>query len=286
MSMNDKSDTRPRPNAMKAACIHILLLCLLGSACSAIAEDRYALIIGNSNYQHVAALKNPVNDARDIEKALEDLNFETRLVENTELADVKRAVQAFLQDLEASEAVGLFFYAGHGMQVNGENYLLPVETRVDGDIESQGYNVSLLLNGMRKAGSSTKIIILDACRDNPFVATPIDADDSEGDSRALKNKTLKDSQTGLSKLDAPPDTLIAFSTAPGKTAADGSGRNSPYTRELVKVLKVQGLTIDKVFRRIRQEVFDKTDGQQIPWESSSLIQSFYFNPRKSLPMGF
>ena len=285
MPMNHKFDNRPS-RALKTTCFHILLLWLLGGLVSAIADERYALIIGNSNYQHVATLKNPVNDARDIEKALEDLNFETRLVENTELADVKQAVEAFLQDLEQSEAVGLFFYAGHGMQVNGENYLLPVETRVDGDIEAQGYNVSLLLNGMRRAGSSTKIIILDACRDNPFLAAQIETSDSDSDSRALKNKTLKDSQTGLSKLDAPPDTLIAFSTAPGKTAADGSGRNSPYTRELVKVLKIQGLTIDKVFRRIRQAVFDKTDGQQIPWESSSLIQSFYFNPRKSLPMGF
>ncbi len=283
--MNGKPDSS-LPPALKTTCFHILLLWLLGGLASAIADERYALIIGNSNYQHVPTLKNPVNDARDIEKVLEDLNFKTRLLEDTELTDVKRAVQAFLKDLEDSEGVGLFFYAGHGIQVNGENYLIPVETSIDRNIEAQSYNVSLLLDGMRKARSSTKIIILDACRDNPFLALQTETGDSGGDSRALKNKTLKDSATGLSKLDAPPDTLIAFSTAPGKTAADGSGRNSPYTRELVKVLKIQGLTIDKVFHRIRQEVFDKTDGQQIPWESSSLIQSFYFNPRKSLPMGF
>lgn len=252
----------------------------------ALAEARFALIIGNSVYQQAPELPNPVNDARDIENVLADLEFETRLLLDASLRDIQKSITLFLEDLDDSDGIGLFFFAGHGIQINGENYLLPVDTRTDIDLAEQGYNVSQLLNAMRRASTSTKIIILDACRNNPFIAQAVESGDDNGESRALVNKTLRNSATGLSKLNAPPDTMIAFSTSPGKTAADGNGRNSPYTGELVKALQRRGLTIEKVFRTVRQGVYDKTDGQQVPWESSSLIQSFYFNPRKSIPMGF
>jgi uncharacterized caspase-like protein len=231
-------------------------------------------------------LKNPVNDARDVERALSDLNFDTRLQEDTKLADITQAVESFVRDLERTGGVGLFYYAGHGMQINGENYLLPVETRVDMDFAAQDYNIARLLDGLRKVRASTKIIILDACRDNPFSSAQLSDPVVDDQTRALKRKDAPKIATGLSKLDAPADTLIAFSTSPGKTAADGTGRNSLYTAKLVRTLKRQGLSIDKVFRTIREEVVDVTGGHQVPWESSSLINDFYFNPRKSMPMGF
>ncbi|MFT5220192.1 MAG: putative caspase-like protein [Gammaproteobacteria bacterium] len=263
-----------------------LTLTGLFASFAATAEARFALIIGNSVYQQAAELANPVNDARDIETVLSELEFETRLLQDASLSDIEQGIKLFLNDLDTSDGVGLFFYAGHGIQINGDNYLLPVETRTDIDLAAQGYNVSQLLNAMRQSSTNTKIIILDACRNNPFIAQAAESGDSNGETRALVNKTLRNSATGLSKLDAPPDTLIAFSTSPGKTAADGNGRNSPYTGELLKTLQRRGLTIEKVFRTVRQGVYDKTDGKQIPWESSSLIKSFYFNPRKSIPMGF
>jgi len=274
---------------LQSVVIHFLvLLSIFSSSLVAADEDRHALIIGNSEYQNAIALNNPINDATDIADALDQLNFKTVLVENTSLQAIEVAVNDFIQTLKRTGGVGLFYYAGHGMQVNGENYLLPVETRSDKNIKSQGYNVSLLLDGFRNTPTSTNIIILDACRDNPFLSGSGNGGRSVSNaSRALVNKNPgRPTTTGLSKLSAPPDTLIAFSTAPGKTANDGNGRNSPYTKELIEAIKRQGLSIDKVFRTIRENVVDTTDGQQIPWESSSLINNFYFNPRKSLPMGF
>ncbi len=272
--------------ALKLVSLYCFALLIFFASPITQASDRFALIIGNNLYQHAPALKNPVNDARDVEQALRDLDFDTRILENTRLADITQAVESFVLDLERTGGVGLFYYAGHGMQINGENYLLPVETRVDLDFEAQGYNIARLLDGLRRVKASTKIIILDACRDNPFSSAQL-SDQAAGDqTRALKRKDAPKIATGLSKLDAPADTLIAFSTSPGKTATDGAGRNSPYTENLVKTLKRQGLSIDKVFRTIREDVVDVTDGRQVPWESSSLINDFYFNPRKSMPMGF
>lgn len=271
----------------------ILLFVLLNYslAANAASDDRYALVIGNSAYQHASVLKNPKNDSKDIAEALEDLYFETTLLLDATREQIEVEVNKFLKMLEEKKGVGLFYYAGHGVQLNGENYLVPIETQAgsDKEIQAQSFNISKLLSGMRKSKNATNIIILDACRDNPFKTGAITGSRSvgnAGDTRGLKRKDLPELDTGLSKLDAPPNTLIAFATAPGRVAQDGDGRNSPYTTKLIESMQRTGLTIGQVFRQVRSDVVDQTEGQQIPWESSSLINDFYFKPRSSIPMGF
>ena len=268
----------------------LLLLLLLGAEASAASDARYALVIGNSDYQYAAKLTNPKNDSADIAEALEDLHFDTRLLQNATKQQIETEVQKFIAFLELEEGVGLFYYAGHGVQLQGDNYLVPIETHAgsDEEIQGQSYNIANLLNSMRKIKTATNIIILDACRDNPFKTAGKEGSRSAAPTgtRGLKNSTLAKQNTGLSKLDAPPNTLIAFATAPGRVAQDGDGRNSPYTTKLVESMQRTGLTIGQVFRQVRADVVEQTNGEQIPWESSSLINDFYFKPRTSIPMGF
>lgn len=272
------------------------ILTLMGFLCffvcsSALAasDSRHALIIGNSGYQYASPLKNPKNDSTDIAEALDDLFFDTTLLQDATKSQIEQAVSEFLENLKEEGGVGLFYYAGHGVQLQGDNYLVPVETNLgsDREIMHQSYNIANLLSGMRQIKTATNIIILDACRDNPFkniIAKNGSRSVGGGEGRGLKKLVKID--TGLSKLDAPPNTLIAFATAPGRVALDGEGENSPYTTKLVESMQRTGLTIGQVFRQVRADVVDQTDGDQIPWESSSLIQEFYFKPRSSIPMGF
>ena len=256
----------------------------------AASDVRYALVIGNSAYQHASQLNNPKNDSADIAEALQDLYFETKLLQNATNQQIEAAVSQFLSLLEQDGNVGLFYYAGHGVQLQGDNYLIPVETRVGSEqqIKHQSFNIARLLGGMRKAKAATNIIILDACRDNPFkdIAKYGSRSASSKDNKSLVRVSTPKLDTGLSKLDAPPNTLIAFATAPGRVAMDGDGNNSPYTSRLVQSMQRTGLTIGQVFRQVRADVIEQTNGEQIPWESSSLIQDFYFKPRASMPMGF
>ena len=265
------------------------LFLLACSSAIADSDSRHALIIGNSDYQYASPLKNPKNDSADIAEALEDLYFDTTLLQNANKAQIEEAITEFLEDLQDTGGVGLFYYAGHGIQLQGNNYLVPVETNTGTDIEikHQSYNIANLLAGMRQIQTATNIIILDACRDNPFenvIAKNGSRSVASDKGRGLKK--VPDIDTGLSKLDAPPNTLIAFATAPGRVALDGDGSNSPYTTKLVDSMQRTGLTIGQVFRQVRADVIEQTNGEQIPWESSSLIQDFYFKPRSSIPMGF
>jgi len=251
-------------------------------------DERYALIIGNSQYQYATKLSNPTNDSGDIKEVLEDLFFDTTLLQNASNSQIKKAVIQFLEKLKSNpDSVGLFYYAGHGVQIKGENYLIAVDSNPNGntDLSQQSFNISQLLNGMRKAKNSTNIIILDACRDNPF-----NEKDSglltANDSRGLIRKSTSDVSSGLSKLDAPSNTIIAFATAPGRVAQDGKDRNSPYTQKLIESMQRSGININEVFRQVREEVLEMTNGEQIPWETSSLINDFYFKPRVSIPIGF
>lgn len=257
---------------------------------SAASDARYALVIGNSEYHYASQLSNPVNDSADIAATLNELHFETTLLQNATKSQIENGVAKFLEKLKAEEGVGLFYYAGHGVQLQGDNYLVPVETQAGSDkqIQMQSYNIANLLSGMRKIKTATNIIILDACRDNPFKDVAQAGSRSAGpeNTRGLKNKNIPKLDTGLSKLDAPSNTLIAFATAPGRVAQDGTARNSPYTASLIESMQRTGLTIGQIFRQVRAEVVAETNGEQIPWESSSLIQDFYFKPRTSIPMGF
>jgi uncharacterized caspase-like protein len=278
------------PGAPRYAGIALLLLILSLAPGAVYAAGKYALLIGNSDYQGAVKLKNPVNDATDMARTLKKLNFKVRLLTDASKPDIEKAVIEFIDHLRNDRGTGLFFYAGHGSQLEGDNYLIPVDATVSAEheLKHKAYNVALLLDAMKKAGNETNIIVLDACRDNPFADGFQAASRSLGessDSRAIRPKTPKLS-SGLSKLDAPPNTLVAFATAPGRVAHDGNGRNSPYTEALMKSVQREGLTVEQVFKEVRAALLEQSGGKQVPWESSSLVSDFYFKPRKSIPSGW
>ena len=257
---------------MKRLLLPLVVLLALAAGASAQQQQqqqqqrRTALIIGNGAYAGSAPLKNPANDARDVAAALSQLGFEVvnrqKMVDLTQ-KEMLSAVRAFGQRIRGG-GVGLFFYAGHGMQVGGSNYLIPIDAKInnEGDVKYQSIDVSDVLIEMENANNGVNIIILDACRNNPFAA------------RGFRSAT-----NGLAQMNAPSGTLIAYATAPGSVASDGGdGRNGLYTRELIRALKTPGLPIEEVFKHVRVSVRDKTGRAQIPWESTSLDASFYFLP--------
>ncbi len=223
---------------------------------------RVALVIGNGNYR-TAPLKNPVNDATDIADTLRALGFDVTLKLNQNARGIKRAMRRFGGKLKSGDTVGLFYFAGHGMQVEGRNYLIPVGADVESehDVEFEGIDAGRLLAEMESAGNPLNIVILDACRNNPFT------------------RSFRSSRRGLAQMDAPSGSLVAYSTAPGNVAADGKGRNSPYTQYLLSAMNTPGLAIEQVFKRTRVGVEAATGGKQTPWESSSLKGDFYFQGR-------
>ena len=227
--------------------------------------QRVALIIGNSDYEF-APLKNPINDAQDMAQALRELGFDIIYKENLDQNDMKRVIREFGAKIRKG-GVGLFYYAGHGLQVKGENYLIPINMKVESEeeVEYEAVDTGLVLAQMESAGNSMNIVILDACRNNPFV------------------RSFRSASRGLAQMNAPSGTLIAYATAPGSVASDGNVRNGLYTQELLKNIKTPGLGIEDVFKRVRIAVRNLTQGKQTPWESSSLIGDFYFNNNSATP---
>jgi hypothetical protein len=173
---------------------------------------------------------------------------------------MKRAIRSFGEQLRGSDGIGLFYYAGHGVQVKGVNYLIPVGATVntEEEVEYEGIDVGLVLAQMESAKNKLNIVILDACRNNPFA------------------RSFRSADKGLASIDAPSGTLLAYSTAPGSVASDGTGRNGLYTQELLKQMQTSGLSIEDVFKRVRVSVRGLTQDKQTPWESSSLTGDFYF----------
>lgn len=221
-------------------------------------EARIALVIGNSKYD-TAPLRNPVNDARAMTQALRGAGFDVLVHENVDYRQMRRAVVEFGDRLLAG-GVGIFYYAGHGLQVAGRNYMVPVDAaiRTERDVEAEAVDVATVLAQMDAAKNRLNVVILDACRDNPY-------------GRSFRSKAR-----GLASIDAPSGTLIAYATAPGQVALDGEGENGVYTGELVKAIQVPGLRIEDVFKRTRLAVQAQTKGQQVSWESSSLVGEFTF----------
>jgi uncharacterized caspase-like protein len=277
-----------RDNYMRLQISAFVFIFLMTFSLFADESSKYALVVGNSNYQHTAVLKNPSNDARDMADVLTRLGFDVQLVVDANKAQLEAATNSFTRKLMTSKGVGLFFYAGHGSQLEGENYLIPVDVQLNSEYElrDKGYSISYLLRQLERTRNQTNIIILDACRDNPFGNSFQSASRSLAeDGRGIKVEQRRIS-AGLSKLQAPSNTLIAFATAPGKVAADGEKRNSPYTKQLIKNMQQEGYSVEKVFKEVRSEVLEITGGKQIPWESSSLVTEFYFKPRRSIPVGW
>jgi len=221
-------------------------------------SERHALVIGNGAYK-TALLKNPVHDARDMADLLEDCGFEVSLYRNAGHQLMETAIRRFGKKISRG-GIGLFYYAGHGMQVDGVNYLIPVDSKIlaEDEIKFKAVDANFILNKMEAAGNKLNILILDACRDNPFA------------------RSFRSGTRGLARMDAPRGSLIVYSTSPGKTAADGQGRNGIFTKHLIRVIRESELEIAHLLRQVRRGVSAETRGAQIPWESSSLMGEFYF----------
>ncbi|HUQ24040.1 MAG TPA: caspase family protein [Burkholderiales bacterium] len=221
-------------------------------------EPRHALVIGNTTYTN-GPLKNAVNDARAMAKALGSAGFSVRVVEDATHIGMQRAVRLWGNDI-AKGGVGLFYYAGHGLQVKGKNYLVPVNAEIDqeDEIEFTTLDVNVVLAKMDSAKNALNIVILDACRNNPFA------------------RSFRSVSRGLAQMDAPTGTFIAFATAPGSVASDGTGVNGIYTEHLLREMARPGVPIEQMFKQVRIGVINDTKGQQIPWESSSLRGDFAF----------
>ncbi len=226
-------------------------------------EKRIALVIGNGAYA-TGKLNNPVNDARAMTQALKRMGFEVMAFENVNSAQFRRAVAGFGEKLGSGGpglGAGLFYYSGHGMQVSGKNFMIPIDAEIRSEryVAAETVDVDSVLGQMDQAKNRVNIIVLDACRDNPFA------------------RKFRGSARGLAFMDAPMGTYIAYATAPGSTADDGDpGANGIYTAELLKALREPNLKIEDVFKRVRQGVLTRTGGRQNPWEASNLTGDFFF----------
>ena len=237
---------------------------LLG-AHSASAESRLALVIGQSAYRSVPALPNPANDARAVTQLLTDSGFEVSTAADLSQDQMREVVSEFAGKVAAkgADTVALVFYAGHGLQIDGENFLVPVDIdpKREADIPIQAVRLNDILNTLTSVPSKMRILMLDACRNNPF-------------------PDLKTAGSGLAIVDAKvgaPGTFLSFSTSPGAVAEDGSGSNSPYTNALLAAGKEQNIPIEETFKRVRLAVNKVTEGRQTPWDSSSLTEDFRFS---------
>jgi uncharacterized caspase-like protein len=224
------------------------------------AERRVALVIGNSAYEHVPALANPKNDAADMAKKLEDLGFDVVFGENLTLADMRKITRDYVNRLEGAD-LSLFFYAGHGLQVNGSNYIAPVDAQLASynDLDFETFPMDLVLSAMER-NTKVNLVFLDACRDNPL---------AENLARSMGTRSSAVGR-GLAKLGSGVGSLIAFATQPGNVALDGDGRNSPFTTALLKHLGTPGQSVTDDLIQVRKEVLDATEGKQVPWDNSSL----------------
>lgn len=224
-------------------------------------EQRVALVIGNSNYQNAPQLQNPDNDAQSMAQFLNSAGFEVVAATDLNQNDMLRVVQDFSAKVSARgpNTVAMVYYAGHGVQLAGENYLVPVDAKVSSPTELVNNSVRLVdvMSTLEAIPSRMRIVILDACRNNPF-------------------PTVNDAGRGLAIVDAPNGSIVGYSTAPGAEALDGTGGHSPYTQAFLNVAREPNVPIEQLFKRVRLQVNQTTSGQQIPWESSSLTSDFTF----------
>jgi hypothetical protein len=225
------------------------------------ADQRVALVIGNSNYQSAPKLANPGNDAQSMSQLLNSAGFEVTQATDLTRKDMIRVVQDFTAKVaeRGPSTVAMIYYAGHGVQVEGENYLLPVDAKISSSYDLDGNSLRLvdLMGTLDSISSRMRIVVLDACRNNPF-------------------PEVNDTGRGLAIVDAPNGSIVGYSTAPGMEAADGDGNHSPYTSAFLNIAREPNLPIEQLFKRVRLEVNNATRGRQTPWESSSLTSDFYF----------
>ena len=224
-------------------------------------EQRIALVIGNSKYQNTVQLSNPGNDTKAVAQLLNSAGFEVISATDLSHNQMIQAVQEFSGKIagRGPNTVAMVYYAGHGVQLAGENYLVPVDAKISSEPDLINGSLRLVdvMATLEAIPSRVRIVILDACRNNPF-------------------PSLNDAGRGLAIVDAPKGSIVAYSTAPGTEALDGTGNHSPFTAAFLRLANEKNLPIEQLFKRIRLDVGSSTDGQQTPWESSSLTSDFYF----------
>ena len=245
---------------------NILILFLFTIICFfSFADTRTALIIGNSSYES-SPLINPQNDARDMAESLGGLGFNVTLKIDCSMDEIISAIRDF-GDALLGGGVGLFYYSGHAVQVNGRNYLIPVDSNIqrEDEIEFSAVDVGLVLNKMTSAKNELNIVILDSCRDNPFTGS------------------FRSMDRGLSIVAAPSETLIVYATAPGSVASDGNDRNGTFTKHLLDYISLPGLEVGDMLRYVKRGVSDETNGMQRPWSTDDLTREFYFAGEEGNP---
>ncbi|HEU0058536.1 MAG TPA: caspase family protein [Hyphomicrobiaceae bacterium] len=237
------------------------------------AEKRVALVIGNSGYQNTSELRNPSNDATDVTAALRRLGFQVTDGRDLDKRAMERSIRQFGLSLEGAD-VALFFYAGHGIQVGGQNYLVPIDARLasEGDVDFETLPLSLVLKQMERE-AKTSLVLLDACRDNPLARNL---------ARTMGTRAITIG-TGLAEVKTGIGTLIGFSTQPGNVAADGVGRNSPYAGALLNHIESSNKDVSGILVEVRNDVLRATNGTQVPWEHTSLTGQVYFRDAPAPP---
>ena len=238
-----------------------LLLALNLSA----AVERHALVIGNANYSS-SPLRNPLNDARDMAAALKGLGFQVQSLLDADAGQMEQAIIDFSNRLNEG-GVGLFYYAGHGVQARGRNYLIPLQANISSEIQlkHKTIDVGMVLDAMEYANNGVNIVILDACRDNPY-----------GDS-------FRTNARGLARMESPTGSLIAYATAPGDVAADGDGRNGLFTKHLLQAMQQPGRLVELTFKDVVKGVSRESGGRQTPFITASIADDFYFKPASAPP---
>lgn len=245
----------------------LALAALLAGIAAAAAEKRVALVIGNSAYENVPRLTNPSNDASDVAAKLKALGFEVVDGIDLDKRDMEKRIRAFAEALSGAD-VGLFYYAGHGLQVDQRNFLAPVDAQLksESDLDFEAVQLDLVLKNMVR-NAATSLVFLDACRDNPLAAN-----------LAQVGRSL-DVGRGLARIETPASMMIVYATEPGKVALDGTGRNSPFTGALLRHIDTEGASIGDVMIAVRNDVLSETSGKQRPFESASLTGQFFFKPK-------
>ncbi len=241
----------------------LLMLCLPNSSYA----KRYALVIGNSNYgRDLGNLDNPVNDATDMAALLKRKKFNVIKLTNATKRQMSKGISRFTKQLQEEHAVGLFFFAGHGVEVDGRNYLIPIKANIDGeaDVEFESVNASRVMRNMEKAGNNLNMIILDACRNNPYA------------------RSFRSASRGLAEVNPPKGSLILYATSPGDVASDGSGRNGLFTQHLLKAINTPNLKVEDVFKRTANKVYNDTARKQLPWQSGVMLGDFYFSGQQAI----
>jgi len=225
-------------------------------------ENKVALVIGNRNYTHFSKLKNSTNDAYDMQKILKDKGFDVLYLENANLRTMKKTLRKFTNKLRNS-GVGLFYYAGHGIEVDGKNYLIPINANIPkkDEVEYEALAMNMVIDKMANAKNRLNLVILDACRNDPYSRS--------GDG-------------GLAQINNAQGMYIAFATAPKSVASDGSGRNGLFTKHLIENIKKPNLELDRIFKNVRKGVKQESNGAQQPWTSSSVDGDFYFNAQTEI----